>query len=58
MTKISHFLYAKLIYIFFPFSVVEFRSRADMKAALERLNGQDLNGREVSLREVWLPFGI
>ncbi|CAO3679485.1 unnamed protein product [Umbelopsis vinacea] len=31
--------------------VVEFRSRADMKAALERLNGQDLNGREVSLRE-------
>ncbi|GAB5591756.1 hypothetical protein Unana1_06656 [Umbelopsis nana] len=31
--------------------VVEFRSRSDMKAALERLDGQELNGREVTLRE-------
>ncbi|KAG2175833.1 hypothetical protein INT44_000311 [Umbelopsis vinacea] len=33
------------------FSVVEFRSRSDMKAALERLDGQELNGHEVTLRE-------
>ncbi|KAH8547717.1 hypothetical protein BGW37DRAFT_509997 [Umbelopsis sp. PMI_123] len=31
--------------------VVEFRSRSDMKAALERLDGQELNGHEVTLRE-------
>lgn len=51
MLTIEHFI------LIFDTSVVEFSSAADVENALKTLNGEDLRGNPVTLREV-SAFGL
>lgn len=39
------------VFVFFKYSVVEFASRSDMKNAISKLDGTELNGRKLKIFE-------